>query len=100
MMIGEEFVDFMESLHKKVKLRLEQRNQKCKDNVDKSRRNHAFEVGDEAMVYLKKGRFPNRTYNKLKIKKFGPCKILRKFDSGNAYEVELPHGYLYYIQCF
>ena len=22
--------------------------------------------------------------------KFGPCKILKKFDSGNAYEVELP----------
>lgn len=25
------------------------------------------------------------------MKKFGPCKILRKFDSGNAYEVELPN---------
>ena len=32
------------------------------------------------------------TYNKLKMKKFGPCKILRKHDSGNAYEVELPDG--------
>ena len=25
------------------------------------------------------------------MKKFGPCKILRKFDNGNAYEVELPN---------
>ena len=25
------------------------------------------------------------------MKKFGPCKILKKFDSGNAYEVELPN---------
>ena len=41
------------------------------------------------MVHLKKGRFPARTYSKLKMKKFGPCKILKKFDSGNAYEVEL-----------
>ena len=24
------------------------------------------------------------------MKKFGPCKILKKHDSGNAYEIELP----------
>ena len=63
---------------------------KYKENVGKSRRHHDFQVGDEVMVHLKKGRFPIRTYSKMKIKKFGPCKILRKFDSGNAYEVELP----------
>ena len=42
------------------------------------------------MVHLKKRRFPVGTYNKLKMRNFGPCKIFRKFDSGNAYEVELP----------
>ena len=42
------------------------------------------------MVHLKKGRFPARTYIKLKMKKYGHCKILKNFDSGNAYEVELP----------
>ena len=42
------------------------------------------------MVHLNKGIFPIRTYNKSKMKNFGPCKILKKFDSGNAYEVELP----------
>ena len=41
------------------------------------------------MVHLKKGRFSVRTYSKLKMKKFCPCRILRKFDNGNAYEVKL-----------
>ena len=59
--VGEEFSDFMESLHKKVKLRLEQSNQKYKENADKSKRHHVFEVGDEVMVHLKKGRFPIET---------------------------------------
>ena len=41
------------------------------------------------MVHLKKDQFPRGTYDKLKWKKIGLCKILRKF-STNAYEVELP----------
>ena len=50
------------------------------------------------MVHLKKGRFLAKTYNKLKMKKkFGPCKILKKFVGGNAYEVELPDDMVIYL---
>ena len=47
-----------------------------------------FEEGGLVLAYLKKERFPRGTYNKMKLKKIGPCKILRKF-SANSYEIEL-----------
>ena len=43
------------------------------------------------MVYFRKEIFPTKTYNKLKMKNIGPCRIVRKF-STNAYEIEFPNG--------
>ena len=44
------------------------------------------------MVHLRKEIFLVGMYNKLKMKKFDPCKILENHDSRNAYEVELSNG--------
>ena len=42
------------------------------------------------MVLLRKEHFLVGTYNKLKMKKFGLCKIVKRHDFGNAYEVDFP----------
>jgi len=86
---GEYFAEAMSELHEQVKLKLQVSIQKYKQQADSRRREVQFNVGDEVLAHLHKEQFPKGMYNKLKFKKIGPCKILRKF-SANAYEIQLP----------
>ena len=79
-------------LHEEVKEHITKMNQKYNVRADQRRIHKEFQVGDMVMIHLLKEQFSVGTYNKLKMKKFGPCKILNKHDSENAYEVEFPDG--------
>ena len=86
---AEYFATEMHKLHSQIIEQLQSSNQKYKHIVDHHHRELQFEVGDQVLVHLRKERLPRGTYNKLKMKRIGPCKILRKFDA-NTYEIELP----------
>jgi hypothetical protein len=79
----------MQKLHEQIKGELWDRNQRYKNIIDKRRKEVNLEVGYIVMEHIRNEILRREKYNKLKLKKIGPCKILRKF-APNAYEIQLP----------
>jgi hypothetical protein len=78
----------MHEIHNYIKEQFQRSNNEYKCRADQHRRKLHFEVGHKFIAHLRKDKFLRGTYNKLKLKKIGPCKILRKFGD-NSYEIEL-----------
>lgn len=87
----EAMAERIQKLHTKVIEHLTKTAESYKEEKDKKRREVRFQIGDLVMAHLKKKRFLAGTYEKLKDRQIGPCRIIAKYKP-NAYNLDLPEG--------
>ena len=87
-MDGKKKAKLVKSIHEKVQLQIETKNDQYASQANKGRRHVTFEPGDWVWVHMRKGRFPAHRISKLTPRGDGPFQILEKIND-NAYKVDL-----------
>ena len=89
---GKKKVELVKSIHEKVRLQIEKKNEQYACQANKGRRRVTFEPGDWVWIHMRKERFPAQRRSKLNPREDGPFQILEKIND-NAYKVDLPGEY-------
>ncbi|KAA0059666.1 Transposon Ty3-I Gag-Pol polyprotein [Cucumis melo var. makuwa] len=81
-------VEYIKTLHKEIKERIEKKNQKLVTRKNQGRKELIFKSGDWVWVHLRKERFPDQRKSKLQQRGDGPFQVLERINN-NAYKLDL-----------
>ena len=84
--------DFVKKMHEKIKLQIQQQNEKYTKYNNKGKREIIFEEGDLVWLHLRKDRFPTPRKSKLSPRGDEPFQVLKRVNN-NSYKLDLPLEY-------
>nr|KYP34098.1 Retrovirus-related Pol polyprotein from transposon 17.6 [Cajanus cajan] len=89
---GASRADFVKKLHERIKIHIQNQNEKYAKQGSKGKKSMIFEEGDWVWLHLRKERFPNQRKSKLSPRGDGPFQVLQRIND-NAYRLDLPSDY-------
>ena len=84
--------EYIKKIHKDIKERIENKNQKLVTRKNQGRKKLIFKQGDWVWVHLRKERFPSQRKSKLQPRGDGPFQVLERIND-NAYKLDLRGEY-------